>query len=84
MHLPSYPIQTQTHIIVACMTLHNFIKLSGLRDQHFGCCDRDPRYVPSIASVDQPPTEQAPIILDSRQMNEFRDSITLQMLEAGL
>jgi hypothetical protein len=84
MHLLSYPIQTQTHIIVACMALHNFIRLSGLRDRHFGRCDRDPRYVPSVASVDQPPTEQAPIILDSRQMNEFRDSIALQMLEVGL
>jgi hypothetical protein len=36
-NLLSYPIQTQTHIIVACMALHNFIRLSGLRD-HWQTC----------------------------------------------
>ena len=62
--IPCYPPETQTHIIVACMALHKFIRMSGLRDRNFCCCDRDENYVSPEASVDQPPTEPAPITLE--------------------
>ena len=83
MGIPSYNLQTQTHIVVACMALHNFIRLSQERDRHFARCDRDANYVPAAASVQQPPTEEAPVVLDNQQMNEFRDLIAFQMFHGG-
>ena len=83
MGIPSYNLQTQTHIVVACMALHNFIRLSQERDRHFARCDRDPNYVPAAASVQQPPTEEAPVVLDNQQMNEFRDLIAFQMFHGS-
>jgi len=65
------------------MALHNFIRLSQERDWHFARCDRDPNYVPADASVQQPPTEEAPVVLDNQQMNEFRDLIAFQMFHGG-
>jgi hypothetical protein len=59
-YVPSYPPETQTHIIVACIALHNYIRLSGLTDRHFGRCDRDENYVPPEAYEDQPPEDEAP------------------------
>jgi hypothetical protein len=35
LHLPSYPIEKQSKIIVACMTLHNFIRGHNLDDSDF-------------------------------------------------
>ena len=64
-NIPStYPPETQTHIIVACMALHNFIRMSELRDRDIGRCDRDENYVPPEASEDQPPCEPAPSSLE--------------------
>jgi hypothetical protein len=34
-HLPSYPIHNQAQIIVACMTLYNFIRDNALYDDDF-------------------------------------------------
>jgi hypothetical protein len=79
-HIPSYPPETQTHIIVACMALHNFIRLSGLRDTHFRRCDRDETYVPPEATEGQPDCEPAPSCLECQEMNAFRDTIALDML----
>lgn len=83
MGIPSYNLQTQTHIVVACMALHNFIRLSQERDRHFARCDRDPNYVTAVAFVQQPPTEEAPVVVDNQQMNEFRDLIAFQMFHGG-
>jgi hypothetical protein len=35
LHLPSYPVEKQSKIIVACMTLHNFIRDHNLDDSDF-------------------------------------------------
>jgi hypothetical protein len=34
-HLPSYPMEKQTKITIACMALHNFIRDSALDDELF-------------------------------------------------
>jgi len=81
--IPCYPTQTQTHIIVACMALHNFIRRSGLRDKDFRRCDRDENYVPDEAYEDQPECEPAPSYLECAHMNVFRDSVALDMLIRG-
>ena len=52
--IPCYPTATQTHIIVACMALHNFIRQIVLSDTDFRRCDRDENYVPKEAYEDQP------------------------------
>ena len=53
-----YKPEVQTWIITACMCLHNFIRDSNLRDEHFDMFDSD-GYVhvesashPSVAPVD--------------------------------
>lgn len=75
LQIPCYPARTQTKIIVACMALHNFIRLSGLNDVDFGLVDENVSYVPPEASFDQPETVDAPDSEDRAQMNEFRDYI---------
>jgi len=75
LQIPCYPARTQTKIIVACMALHNFIRLSGLNDVDFGLVDENVSYVPPEASFDQPETVDAPDTEDCAQMNEFRDYI---------
>uniref|UniRef100_A0A0A8XRG8 DDE Tnp4 domain-containing protein n=1 Tax=Arundo donax TaxID=35708 RepID=A0A0A8XRG8_ARUDO len=49
--LPSYEMQKQTHIIIACMPLHNFICDSALTDELFERCDEDEEYIPSVGET---------------------------------
>ena len=35
----------QTKIILACMTLHNFIRESAMADADFEMCDNDEKYI---------------------------------------
>ena len=44
--IPSFPIRTQKHIIIAYIALHNFIRDSNLRDKLFDRCDADEDYLP--------------------------------------
>ena len=37
--LPSYPMEKQSQIIMACMSVHNFIRESALADTDFDMCD---------------------------------------------
>jgi hypothetical protein len=79
-HIPSYPPETQSHIIVACCALHNFIKMSGILDRDFDRCDRDENYVPPEASTNQPPCVPMPSREECAQMNAFHESIVLRLL----
>jgi hypothetical protein len=75
LNIPCYPPEIQTHIIVACVALHNFIRLSHEHDSDFEILDTYENFVPAEASLDQPPTEPAPSSADSQEMNAFRDRI---------
>jgi hypothetical protein len=44
-HLPSYPMKKYAKIILACMTLHNFIRDSNENDDLFDMCDEDEDFV---------------------------------------
>jgi hypothetical protein len=45
--LPSFPVDKQSKIIMACMELHNFIRQSGMMDDLFHLCDEDENYDPN-------------------------------------
>ena len=77
---PSYAPHKQSQIIVTCMALHNFIRMSGIVDRDFDRCDRDENYVPPEASSFQPRTRQTPARDESAMMNAFCDSIALGLL----
>jgi hypothetical protein len=50
----------QSQIIIACMTLHNFITESSMSDDNFNLCDQDKNYVAlSGATFYQPGTSTA-------------------------
>jgi hypothetical protein len=74
--LPSFPVEKQSKIIMACMALHNFIRQSGMMDDLFHLCDEDENYDPndeetagtSIRTETQPGNEDESMI-------EFRDWI---------
>jgi hypothetical protein len=55
-HLSSNPIEKQTKIIIACMTLHNFIRDGALDDELFAQCDVNEDFVLDIdeATTSQP------------------------------
>ena len=69
-HLPSYPQQKQSKIIVACIALHNFIRESQLADIDFDKCDQDENYVP--LSMPTTTTNDSTNEMDSAAMNQFR------------
>jgi hypothetical protein len=73
--IPPFPAKIQTHIIVACMALHNFIRLSGLANSDFALVDEHIHFVSPEASHDQPETVDAPDQEDVEAMNEFHDYI---------
>jgi hypothetical protein len=45
--LPSFPVEKQSKIIMACMALHNFIRQSGMMDDLFHLCDENKNYDPN-------------------------------------
>uniref|UniRef100_A0A0A9EP60 DDE Tnp4 domain-containing protein n=1 Tax=Arundo donax TaxID=35708 RepID=A0A0A9EP60_ARUDO len=51
LHMPSFLVEKQKNIIIACMSLHNFIRDSALSDELFQMCDEDEEYIPPIASL---------------------------------
>jgi hypothetical protein len=46
LNLPSYPMPQQSQIIIACMSLHSFIRDIAMADKNFDMCDHDENYVP--------------------------------------
>jgi len=48
LHIPSFPVEKQKKIIIACMALHNFIRDSDLSDELFEMCDNDEEYIPPV------------------------------------
>ena len=75
--IPSYPMDKQKMIISACMCLHNYIRESALRDEHFDIFERG-EYV----QEDMPPPlgeyNNAPI--DDGTMGQTRDAIAASLV----
>jgi hypothetical protein len=70
--IPSYSAETQSHIICACIALHNFIRLNGFVDNNIN-------YVPVEATIDQPQTVDCPQGFDMPSMNAVRDQMAEQL-----
>ena len=74
--MPSFPVRTQKHIILACMALHNFIRDSQLRDEEFDKCDEDEDYMPEAAQTTTPPqVDDVPEEENEVTTNTIRDRI---------
>jgi len=50
LHMPSFPVEKQKKIIIACIALHNFIRDSALSDELFQMCDEDEEYMTEVDS----------------------------------
>jgi hypothetical protein len=67
--LPSFSLNKQSKIIIACMTLHNFIRDSALHDRDFD------EVGPNSLSHDVPVGESSSSTSDELDMSAFRDGI---------
>jgi hypothetical protein len=67
--LPSFSLNKQSKIIIACMTLHNFIRDSALHDRDFD------QLVPNSLGHDVPVGESSSTTSDELDMSAFRDAI---------
>jgi hypothetical protein len=72
-HLPNYPMEKQVKIILACMTLHNFIRDSHENDDLFDMCDKDEDFVPG--HKDATSSHSQLYGQEESDMNVLRDSI---------
>ena len=68
--IPRRPPERQKQIITACMCLHNYIRDSNLRDQHFDMFDGGEYVHEQSASYPTAPEED-----DGTYMKGFRDDI---------
>jgi hypothetical protein len=71
--LSSYSKRKQTQIIIACITLHNFIRESALEDELFDMCDKDEDFISSVDEQLSP--QRFTPGMEEGDMNAFRDSI---------
>ena len=72
LNLPSYPVNKQSKIIVACMALHNFIRECDLEDPHFQDVEDDSPH-PIYDNTDDGGT-------GDDVMNAFRDAVATAMV----
>lgn len=76
LNLPSYPVNKQSKIIVACMALHNFIRDSAVHDVHF-----EEDFQEDDGNSTQPSTDGGGGALgDDIDMGALRDAIAVAMV----
>jgi len=73
LNLPSYPVNKQSKIIVACMALHNFIREADLEDPDFESNVQDDSPRLTYDNTDGGTR-------DDVDMNVFRDAIATAMV----
>jgi hypothetical protein len=85
----SFSPKRQKHIIIACMTLYNFIGDSELTDEKFEKCDDDEDYMPDNEDdnerqeVAEPCEDDIPESENEISMNTIRDNITNNLVSEG-
>ncbi|KAM3192559.1 hypothetical protein ACQJBY_069652 [Aegilops geniculata] len=75
--VPHFKVGSQTMIISACMTLHNFIRDSKLRDKEFDKCDENENYMPVVSRSTPLLGDAVPTSSYEGNMNDTRDRIEL-------
>ena len=80
--MPSFPVEKQKKIIIACMALHNFIRDSALSDELFQMCDEDEEYMPEVDSSEEEEEEvhNSGPSSDDVDMCAFRDFIANSLM----
>ena len=73
--IPSYHLEKQSKIILACIALHNFIRESALSDIEFDKCDEDEFYMPMPAENSSHTSGDTTQPIGDSDMNAFCDSI---------
>lgn len=76
--MPSFPLKTTTHIIVACMALHNFIRRTDTGDREFLLFDENVDLEYNVDAHNTTPedvTWEEPTQQSVRQMERVRDAI---------
>jgi hypothetical protein len=69
--LPLFSLRKQSKIIIACMTLHNFIKDSALHNRDFD------QLVPTSLAHDVPVGESSSSTSNELDMSAFQDALVL-------
>jgi hypothetical protein len=54
-NMPSFPYKAQVQIVVASMTIHNYIRRTSLQDAVFMEFDRHPNFIPDDFLTDVAP-----------------------------
>ena len=82
-YIPSYGLDTQKRIILACIALHNFIRDSQLRDKQFDRCDADENYIPKVQRQSVPLVgDTAPSETNTDDMKARRERIATALFNA--
>ncbi|XP_038697770.1 uncharacterized protein LOC119995360 [Tripterygium wilfordii] len=79
-NMSSYPYETHVKIVIACMALHNFIRVRVKDDEEFLATDEA-----SSSSAQEPPTEDVVVggvddLRDDRTMSSIQDKIADKLL----
>jgi len=72
----TYPYKSQVQIIVASMTLHNYIRRKSQEDVAFTKYDRNPNFIPDDILTDVVPHSQSQDNRRPSRMNYIGDGIT--------
>ena len=74
--IPNFSTRTQKHIIIACLSLHNFIRDNNLRDKEFERCDADEEYlVQETSGTIQTQGDESEYVENEDIMNTIRSRI---------
>lgn len=78
--MPSYPFEKQVKIVIAAMTLHNYIRRNAVNDTHFARADLDLDYGYSVNLNDVNEGTSASNDDLSSDMERLRDRIAMSLV----
>ena len=80
-NMPAYPYKTQVEIVVASMTLHNYIRWRSQDDAVFSEYDRNPNFISDELLPDIVPRSAFQKSQRPSRMDFIRDGITNSLME---